>query len=526
MEASNSFVKPESPAEGFARKKILSSQADLAPTARAMIEMHDWCQLHNDVVVLQDGTILAQDPASRHVQNCKIVMLNKGIRPGKVLTAAIDLIGMLLANVTDQNTDVDASSDRGAFSVQQQRLRMLVRDAVNAQASDIHIEVREEVARIYFRKHGELYLHAEWLSRLGREIAAVAFNKETDYATTHFNPHVPQNASMPLQVDNTEVRLRLANMPAHGGFDMVMRVLTAGQEYAPSLLELGYTPAQIELIMRAIHMPHGAVIVAGPTGSGKTTTLASCMEMIEPGRKVYTIEDPVEKIISNATQVPVNTEKDDRDFASMGRAALRMDPDVIVLGEMRDEDTAKVMVRAAITGHLVFSTLHTNSATAIVTRLADMGISPVLLGDTNLLVCLICQRLIQKLCEACSIPLAESNYHQKYLSRWREVLHADWQHLRARGQRPCKKCHGTGVSGRAVVAEIIWVDDQGRSFIQKGDTLGWENYLKGNGWSNYREHALELIRAGVCDPLDAEKIIGEINVDISHSCYDYRQKGI
>src|SRR6185312_6501192 len=171
-------------------------------------------------------------------------------------------------------------------------------------------------------------------------------------------------------------------------------------------------------IQRAVNMPHGAVLIAGPTGSGKTTTLASCMNMIRPDRKIYTIEDPVEKLITNASQIPVNTEKEDRDFASMGRASLRMDPDVIALGELRDEDTARVLVRAAITGHLVFSTIHTHTATAIVTRLMDMGISPVLLSDPSVLVCLICQRLAPTLCKRCMAPITSSAAHQAYLARW------------------------------------------------------------------------------------------------------------
>src|SRR5580658_3636009 len=136
------------------------------------------------------------------------------------------------------------------------------------------------------------------------------------------------------------------------------------------------------------------------------------MEMVEPVQKLYSIEDPVEKVVEEATQVPVNTEKEDRSFASMGRATLRMDPDVIILGEMRDEDTARVMVRAAITGRLVLTTLHTNRATAIITRLVDMGISPVLLSDNGVLRCLLCQRLLSKVCPHCAVPLRESPSHQ------------------------------------------------------------------------------------------------------------------
>src|SRR5206468_3761180 len=134
---------------------------------------------------------------------------------------------------------------------------------------------------------------------------------------------------------------------------------------------------------------YGAIIMSGPTGSGKTTTLASCMRLVANQRKVFTVEDPVEKLVPNATQVPINTDHYDRGFANMKRTVLRMDPDVIVLGEIRDEDTAHIMARAAITGHLVFSTVHTNTATDIITRLVDLGISRALLASPNLLVCLM-----------------------------------------------------------------------------------------------------------------------------------------
>lgn len=504
--------------------KPLTSQADLQPTDRAMVEMHDWCQRQGDIVVLKrDNLILACEPHSRAVQNCKVVMLNKGIAPGRVLPASQELINMLLANIEVQQEISHEVLDPAAISAQQQRLRLLVKEAIDTQASDIHIEVREDVALIRFRKHGELYLHAEWLPRLAREIASVAFNKETDHATTHFNPMIPQDASMPLYVDGVDVRLRLASLPAHGGFDMVMRILTVGKEHAPTLQELGYLDEQIAIIERASQMPHGAIIVSGPTGSGKTTTLASCLQMIHSERKTYTIEDPVEKLVSNATQVSINSDKDDRSFASLGRAALRMDPDVIVLGEIRDGDTAKVMTRAAITGHLVFSTLHTNSAPNIITRLVDMGISSSLLSDSNLLVCLICQRLALRLCQHCSIPVTDSAIHHIYLSRWREVFGDNMQQVRARGRRNCAHCDNTGIAGRTVVAEIIWLDEAGRHFIQQGDTLGWESYLRDNGWVSYQERTLQLVAQGQCDPLDAEKIVGAINSTFSRKQFNYRQ---
>jgi len=300
-----------------------------------------------------------------------------------------------------------------------------------------------------------------------------------------------------------------------------MRILATGEENTKSLNELGYTDQQVEIIKMAMKLPFGAIIVAGPTGSGKTTTLASCMEMVEPTAKLYSIEDPVEKVVEAATQVPVNTEKEDRSFASMGRAALRMDPDVIILGEMRDEDTAHVMVRASITGHLVLTTLHTNRATAIVTRLVDMGISPVLLSDSSVLRCLLCQRLIAKVCQHCAVPLRSSANHQPFLKDWEEVLGKEiLNQAKARGPG-CAKCGQSGVGGRVVVAEVIWVDEEGRQFIQKCDTLNWEKYLKENGWMDFRARAIDLIQTGICDPFDAEKVVGPINPATQSRVFKY-----
>jgi MSHA biogenesis protein MshE len=329
---------------------------------------------------------------------------------------------------------------------------------------------------------------------------------------------------MPLKIQGKEIRLRLASVPAHGGFDMVMRILATGEANTKTLDELGYTDQQIQLIKMAMKLPFGAIIVAGPTGSGKTTTLASCMEMVEETAKLYSIEDPVEKIVEQATQIPVNTEKEDRSFASMGRASLRMDPDVIVLGEMRDEDTANVMVRASITGHLVLTTLHTNRATAIVTRLVDMGISPVLLSDSSVLRCLVCQRLIAKVCPHCAIPLADSEPHQPYMKDWEAVIGKEvLARTNARG-KGCDKCSYTSVGGRIVVAEVIWVDEEGRSYIQKCDTLNWEKYLKSQGWQDFRDRAVDLMSQGICDPFDAEKVVGPINPATQSRTFTYERR--
>lgn len=503
---------------------VVTSPTDLDPKDRVMEEMLQWCSEQDSVAVLRSGTILSSDPASRTVQNCKSVMLSKGIHPGQIFAATPSLISLLLASGVTE-TVKEAHQPRGetsnAFSEQQQQLRDLIFEAVQQSVSDIHIQVRQTFTRIRMRQHGELRVFAEWSEKLGRELASVAFNKETDHATSHFNPLIPQDASMPLRMQGKDVRLRLASVPAHGGFDMVMRILAAGEGRNKTLEELGYTQKQIDIIKMALRLPFGAIIVAGPTGSGKTTTLAACMEMTEESVKLYSIEDPVEKVIEQATQVPVNTEKEDRSFASMGRAALRMDPDVIILGEMRDEDTANVMVRASITGHLVLTTLHTNRATAIITRLVDMGISPVLLSDSSVLRCLICQRLVPTVCKQCCIPLRTSEKHQPFIPEWEKVLGPDIINAAMARGPGCPACHTSGVGGRTVVAEVIWVDEEGRQFIQKCDTLSWEKMLLSNGWSNFHGRAVELIKEGKIDPFDAEKVVGPINSSTGSTAYQY-----
>jgi len=511
------------PKQAAFTRQVMSSQSDLDPKDRPMMEFADWCQQRGNLVILKSGIILTTDPASRDVQNSKTMMINRGMRPGRVVTATQSLIDMLLANVIAEE-DIGRAREKAeeTFSQQQQRLRILVQEAVSDDISDIHIEVRSDVAKIRFRKYGELFLHAEWFPRLGREIAAVAFNKETDHATAHFNPLVPQDASMPLIVNGQEVRLRLASLPAHGGFDVVMRILGVGDaSTVVSLEQLGYTPEQVYIIKRAVQMPHGAVLLSGPTGSGKTTTLSSCMRLVKDSRKVYTIEDPVEKVVPTITQVPVNSDRDDRSFATFGRAALRMDPDYIVLGEMRDEDTANVMIRAAITGHLVFSTVHTNSATGIITRLVDMGLSRSILADGNVLVSLIFQRLVPTLCPECKMPVAQAKAHQKDLYRWRAIFGEDLSHIYARGETECKKCHNIGIAGRIVAAEVIWIDEQGRQFIQKGDILNWQKYLKSKGWQSYQDRTKELVKEGRIDPFDAEAIIGEMSIHDEDAGFDY-----
>lgn len=505
------------------KTRVVTSSRHLHKGERVLPLMLNWCRKRKDIVVLSNGSILTSNPTSRDIQNCKATLISHGIPPGRVFAATQNIVSILLAS--ENSSENQTKNVITEITDRQQHLRSLIIEAIERDVSDIHIEVRANTTKVRMRQHGELNLHTEWSHQLGREIAAVAFNKETDHATSHFNPLIPQDASMPLDLGGRQVRLRLASVPAHGGFDMVMRILANGTESrVPLLTELGYTKGQEKLIADAVREPHGAIIVAGPTGSGKTTTLASCMSLVDEDRKLYSIEDPVEKVVEKATQVPVNTDMDNRSFASMGRAALRMDPDVIILGEMRDEDTSRVMVRAAITGHMVLTTLHTSSAPGIITRLMDLGISPTLLSDSNLLRLLVFQRLIIKLCSHCAISITESEKHKDQLDYWQGVL-GSLDGVNARGPG-CSHCENSGVSGRTVAAEIIWVDDVGRDYIKKGDVHGWEKYLIEQGWKTYHDHAISLIKHGICDPAITEKMIGKLTDSSKRNSFKYENMAL
>jgi general secretion pathway protein E len=191
------------------------------------------------------------------------------------------------------------------------------------------------------------------------------------------------------------------------------------------------------------------------------------------------------------------------------------------LGEIRDEDTAAVLVRAALTGHLVFSTLHTNTAMGIIPRLLDMGLGAHLLCDPNFLQSLICQRLVPKLCQECAIPARDSQSHQTHLFAWQQVFGQQATALQARSERGCKACHGTGISGQSVVAEIIMLDEASRRFITASDFVGWERHLRSLGWESYRDKAKKLVANGLVDPLDAQRIVGELLVP-HHQAQDFQ----
>lgn len=502
-------------------QKSITHIETIAAEGSIVNELFDWCRSRGDILALNSGTILTTDAHSEHINNCKSLLENYGLVPLKVLLVTTALLQEIYNNANKYR--IAEKDEEGVELTKQRReFRDLLKHAVLSGVTDIHLEVRDEMTEIRFRRFGELNTYSKWLGRLGLEVATAAFNVETDNAVANFNPNLAQNASVHEVVDGKLVMARIATVPAYGGFDMIVRILAAQAVRMMTLEELGYLDSQIYIIQEAMKVPSGAVIISGPTGSGKTTTIASCLSMVPQTKKIYTIEDPVERVLAHASQIPINTDETSDAYARMTRALLRLDPDDMVIGEVRDKPTAEAMVSASITGHLVLTTVHTKSAINIITRLIDFGISPMLLSDPNLLVCLMSQRLFPKLCPHCSVPLLKAKAYENHLPRWKEAFDDRIKEVRVRGDdRSCPYCFGQGVTGRQVVSEVIWIDSQSRGYIQKNDVWGWAEYLKSNGWKDYYEHMLDYVKEGRCDPLDAEAVVGSFDLKLRQAAFKY-----
>ena len=270
---------------------------------------------------------------------------------------------------------------------------------------------------------------------------------------------VPQDGRISLRIGGRAVDVRVSTMPASHGERVVLRLLDKNA-IKLDLATLGMTEQNHNLLRELIHKPHGIILVTGPTGSGKSTTLyAGLLEINAKDRNILTVEDPIEYAIDGIGQTQVNT-KVDMTFARGLRAILRQDPDVVMIGEIRDLETAEIAVQASLTGHLVFSTLHTNSAVGAVTRLRDMGVEPFLLSSSLLGV--LAQRLVRRLCPNCKAPHATTERENNVLGFEAEkkaiIYHAVG----------CKHCNQTGYKGRTGIHELLVVNEQVRELIHTG----------------------------------------------------------
>ena len=360
--------------------------------------------------------------------------------------------------------------------------------AIKKRASDIHIEVHEHKGVVRFRIDGVLVKHAEVDNKIiNLIISRIKVISNLDIS----EKRIPQDGRTQVKIAGKTLDIRVSVLPTYYGERVVMRILMESEDI-PHLTELGFKEELTKELDSLLKNSHGIILVTGPTGSGKSTTLHSFLQRIAtPDKNIITIEDPVEYKADNINQIQVNV-KAGLTFAAGLRSILRQDPDVIMVGEIRDKETAQISTQAALTGHLVFSTLHTNTATASITRLLDMGIEHYLIASSLLGV--LAQRLVRKLCPHCK---AEDVIAEEYAEEFHLLKGATI--YKAVG---CKECNYTGYQGRQAIGELFIMDDEFRTML-KGDV---SDHL-------IREKAIQKGMKTLADQLKEMLLAGETSID-------------
>jgi general secretion pathway protein E len=362
----------------------------------------------------------------------------------------------------------DAIDDLRALASQAPVIKLvnvILLEALRLRASDVHLESTAQGLRVRYRIDGVL----QEVSNPPRQYQTAVISRIKIMASLNIaERRLAQDGRIRLRLSDRELDLRVSTLPALHGESVVLRILDRGSG-VPDLADLGMSDATLTSFARLIGLPHGIVLVTGPTGSGKTTTLYGALRRInQSGVKIITVEDPIEYQIEGLTQIPAAT-KGGLSFASALRSILRHDPDIIMVGEMRDAETAEIAIQAALTGHLVFSTLHTNDAPGGITRLADMGVEPYLIAAT--VRGLLAQRLVRLVCEDCAQPYQPS---ATSLAEIDTVFDGRAVFRRGTG---CDSCAGSGYRGRTGIYELLALTDELRSQVVAGAALDQIRHL-------------------------------------------------
>ena len=369
-------------------------------------------------------------------------------------------------------------------------MNMVFQEAMRERASDIHIEAAEDRVVFRFRIDGVL---KELASAPKRFHSAIVVRVKIMANLNIAEKRIPQDGRIRFKIAGRDIDVRVATAPAYYGERITMRILDQ-KAILLDLKDLGFNERHYRVITHAITQPHGIILVTGPTGSGKTTTLYACLNRINtPDKNILTVEDPVEYQLAGISQMQVNP-KIDLTFASGLRSYLRHDPDVMMVGEIRDQETAEIAIQSALTGHLVFSTLHTNDAAGAFTRLIDMGVEPFLVSSSLELA--MAQRLVRKLCPVCKQPFEPSPEELREIG-------ATQAHLdQAQGifYKPtgCKECNNSGYKGRLAIYEMMVITDSIRRLVmQRADAGTIKNEAEKQGMTNLRQDGVEKIIAGL-----------------------------
>ena len=387
----------------------------------------------------------------------------------------------LVGGDDDQATaDLEHLRDMASEAPVIRLVNTMIAEAIEKRASDIHIEPFEKEFRIRFRVDGVLFNQEP----PPRELKAAIISRLKLMAKLNIaERRLPQDGRIKIKILGREVDLRVSTLPTLYGESVVMRLLDRSTGDFYDLRRLGFDEHMLSRMEHFTSLPHGIFLVTGPTGSGKSTTLYSALKRINlPDKKIITIEDPVEYQMDGINQIHVNPQIG-LTFASGLRHIVRQDPDVIMVGEIRDRETADVAIRAALTGHLVFSTLHTNDAPSAITRLTDMGVENYLI--TSSLVAVLAQRLVRVICKHCKLPAGTT------LSPEGETVAT----FRGAG---CAECNGRGYSSRMGIFELMDLNDETRKLIMKNaDASVLTRAARSVGMRNLREDGWRKIQDGV-----------------------------
>ena len=383
--------------------------------------------------------------------------------------------------------DMDLTDAAGDASIIQFVNQVLV-EAIERRATDVHFEPFEDKLAVRYRVDGVLQ-EATLPAEVRRFRAAIVSRLKILSHLDIAEKRLPQGGRIKLRVAGRDVDVRVSVIPMLYGEAIVLRILDRGSTLV-GLEGLGMAGADLRGFTKVLDQPHGIILVTGPTGSGKTTTLyASLAQINDVQRKIITIEDPIEYHLQGVNQIQVDT-KTGLTFARGLRAVLRHDPDVVLIGEIRDRETADIAVQASLTGHLVFSTLHTNDAPGSITRLIDMGVEPFLVASSLEMV--VAQRLVRLICKDCKEPI-----DIKEADRLRNELGSDMPDQLFHG-RGCPSCHGTGYSGRRGVFEMMPMTDEIRGAItERTSVQAIRRIAVEQGMKSLREDGWRLIRDGL-----------------------------
>jgi general secretion pathway protein E/type IV pilus assembly protein PilB len=398
---------------------------------------------------------------------------------------------VVIAEDDEATREKDLDQDEDAALIQ--FVNRVLLDAVAERSSDIHIEPEERDLSVRYRIDG--VLHDAKLPRELKKFQAAILSRLKIMANLDIaEKRLPQDGRIKIRAGGKEMDIRVSIIPTLHGEGVALRILD-NEGLGRGLAQVGLAPPAAKLMLEMLDNPHGIVLVTGPTGSGKSTTLYAGLQTVDrKSLKVITVEDPVEYRLSGVAQIQIK-EKIGLTFARGLRSILRHDPDVVMVGEIRDRETAEISVQAALTGHLVLSTLHTNDATGAIARLIDMGVEPYLVAST--IEGLVAQRLVRRICKECveTHPVDKDPYGHFV----HEMGVKDLPMVR-RG-KGCEACRGTGFKGRCGIFELIKVTDGLRELAMEGASqVKLRAYAREQGFAGLREDGLRLLREGVTTP--------------------------